>query len=582
MTKPAIILFWVLIFTASSFAQTIISEQAAKVARNVFYEKLSGSENQIPDIEEVVAFPSEKNVCLYIVNFVQKQGFVLVSADDRVYPVLAYSNESDFQTKNLPPNVNWWINGYVSQIEAVKRENIPSTPETHQAWAHYLSNDFVPQPLTLLLNPILPTKWDQGCYYNDSCPAATGGPCNRVYVGCVAVAMAQIMKYHGYPTTGQNSHSYYHVSYGTQKANFGATTYNYSSMPNTVSAANPEVARLLYHCGVSVEMNYGTSGSGASSADARTAFINYFKYSNSTISDYRDGYADTTWAKLLRIDLNQGRPIYYSGRSTASGGHAFVCDGFQGTANFHFNWGWSGGYNGYFNINNLKPGGNDFTQDQMIILVRPTSLGTFCSGTKTLTAPSDTFSDGSGIYFYTHGNNCRYLIQPTGATNISLHFKKFSTEPTYDYVQVYNGANTSAPLIGKFSGSSIPPVITSSGGSLYLRFITDQAVADEGWSAYYAMNSTALNENSNNPPSGFILPNPASDEFSLAFQHPFTGKFQLTLSDISGKTVFSTSFIKELPAFSENIPVQMLGKGVYLVHLFCNEFSVTEKLIITR
>jgi hypothetical protein len=89
------------------------------------------------------------------------------------------------------------------------------------------------------------------------------------------------MKYHSYPTTGSGSHSYSHPVYGTLSANFGATTYNWASMPNSLSDYDSDVANLLYHVGVSVDMDYAPDGSGAYPSSAAYALKTYFKYSDS-------------------------------------------------------------------------------------------------------------------------------------------------------------------------------------------------------------------------------------------------------------------------------------------------------------
>jgi len=170
--------------------------------------------------------------------------------------------------------------------------------------------------------------------------------------------MAQIMKFWSYPTTGSGFHSYNHSRYGTLSANFGSTTYDWSAMPNNVTSANNAVATLMYHCGVSVDMNYGvsaTGGSGAYHTDVVTALKTYFGYSSGVKRELRSSYSQSQWISLLKNELNAGRPIQYAGYGSG-GGHSFVCDGYDNNDFFHFNWGWGGSSDGYFSVNALNPG----------------------------------------------------------------------------------------------------------------------------------------------------------------------------------------------------------------------------------
>ena len=144
-----------------------------------------------------------------------------------------------------------------------------------------------------------------------------------------------------------------------QSADFGATTYNWASMPNSLNSNNISVATLLYHLGVSVDMQYSPSGSGAFSSDARDALVEYFGYSENAALLPKNSFPIETFKYKIKNELNLNRPVYYSGSSN-SGGHAFVCDGYQGDNHFHFNLGWSGYGNGYFYLSNV----NGFNQGQ--------------------------------------------------------------------------------------------------------------------------------------------------------------------------------------------------------------------------
>jgi len=109
----------------------------------------------------------------------------------------------------------------------------------------------------------------------------------------------------------------------------------------------------------------------------------------------------------------------------------------------------------------------------------------YCSGTTTLTSSSGSFTDGSGSNLYANNSDCSWLIQPPNASSISLSFSSFDTEFNYDGVIVYDGANNSSAILGQYSGVTIPPNVSSSGGSLYLEFLSDVALRSNGWSANY-------------------------------------------------------------------------------------------------
>ena len=197
-----------------------------------------------------------------------------------------------------------------------------------------------------IVGPLLVTTWDQIAPYNALCPSDPNArpDCNgRVLTGCVATAMAQIMKYHEHPPQGVGSHSYTHSTYGTLSANFGDATYQWSNMPPALTAeSSSDVATLMYHCGVAVEMDYGAEGS-SPTKDVPNALSTYFGYDQSIKHIYQSNYKSDDWYTILRTELDAGRPIYYSGDNGVDG-HAWVCDGYNSENHFHFNWGWGGDY----------------------------------------------------------------------------------------------------------------------------------------------------------------------------------------------------------------------------------------------
>lgn len=359
-----ITLFLALLFFAIFVnGKDVPSKTIEQVAKNFFYERVSlNTKTDISEISirETIPVYFQGDLVYYVVNMEDNIGFVIVSADDVTVPVLSYSFGNTYENEtDLPPGLIYWLGEYKKQIDYIKTNNIESEKYLEE-WQKYSQKVFSPAKGLTDVAPLTNgIAWGQGCYYNQDCPsdAAASSYCSHTPVGCVATAMCQIMKFWGHPATGFGSKTYT-SSYGTLSADFGATTYNWAAMPNSISTYNTQIAQICSHTGISVEMNYSASGSGAYSNKVATAFKNFFRYSTTAI--YRSRYysSDVLWKGYLTTDLDAGRPVYYSGTdSDGTSGHAFVCDGYQGTDYFHFNWGWNGYYNSYNYIDDLVPGG---------------------------------------------------------------------------------------------------------------------------------------------------------------------------------------------------------------------------------
>ena len=296
----------------------------------------------------------------YVFNHKNNGGFVIIAADDASYPILGYATTGRFTLDNAPPQLTGWLSGRATEISYIKQKKFAANADISRFWQQ-LKNPAAAARVAQgqAVGPLLTTKWNQAPYYNDLCP---GNGRQRAVTGCVATAMAQLMKYHNYPKTGQGYRTYISQNYGQLTANFGNTTYQWSAMPDSLTGPNLAVATLMYHCGVSMEMDYGlidakgNSTSGAYSEKAAEALTKYFGYAATTRLVRRSQYAsDAAWIALLKAELDAKRPMEYNGRGS-EGGHSFVCEGYDDNNLFYFNWGWGGKLNGYFSINNLNPG----------------------------------------------------------------------------------------------------------------------------------------------------------------------------------------------------------------------------------
>jgi hypothetical protein len=365
--KKTLLLLILCLILLPVFAMQVNSVEAQRLARS-WMSNFSTS-NSIAEVLPITN-PHQSNITDWYAVCFTEGGFILISAEDKAVPVLGYDQTGRFSITNIPGNIQDFFNGYHAEISYLR--NMPNLT-THPSWQAVRNGDFTEFLPNRPVSPLLQTTWDQNWPYNSLCPTDNQGPGNHVYAGCGATTMGQIMKFWAHPTQGIGSHSYTHATYGIQSANFGATTYNYASMPNSLwFTANTQISTLLYHCGVALNMDYSPDGSGAQVSAVRPAFINYFNFESTAQTVYKNSYTATNWDNVLKNELEAGRPIFYFGTDTSNGGHAWVCDGYQGTNYFHMNWGWSGANNGYFYCTNLNPSGYAFNTNQgAVIGLRP-------------------------------------------------------------------------------------------------------------------------------------------------------------------------------------------------------------------
>ncbi len=220
------------------------------------------------------------------------------------------------------------------------------------------------------VSPLLSTRWGEGCLYNANCPidTASHSTCLHTPAGSGAVAMAQIMKFYGYPVHGIGEHGYPHPKYGIQYANFSATTYNWNQMPDTLVSANSDLSTLMYHCGVAQDMNYGPESSVSLESALDTALIKYFGFPKTAVWKNQSAYSITNWVNMLKAELDASHPVLYSGSNyNGTKQRFFICDGYQGEDSFHFNWCSNGEGNGYYSLVSLKPDTINFAYSQRAI-----------------------------------------------------------------------------------------------------------------------------------------------------------------------------------------------------------------------
>ena len=451
--KRTLALFLISALAVSAWAERVSQDDAATVANNFMNAGTSQSGAMKAPAKRMVlkkAAQAEESQ-FYVYENADGEGWVMVAANDVVQPILAYSKTGQFNVNNQPSNVKVWLGGYNKQIKFAEENKVEATEEVKTAWRKLRTSPPVTAMGNVVVAPLIKTTWDQDDPYWKYCPKKGS---TNTYVGCVATAMAQVMNYWKWPDQGEGSYSYTSdMNSLSCSADFGSTTYDWANMvdhyttyysgSSTISVSTPTtaqkdaVATLMYHCGVAVEMDYGTSSQGGSGAQtiypnasqtnlkcAANALWNNFRYKKSTLKCYYRpggyGYSavnDATWLNLLKTELDAARPIMYAGADN-EGGHSFVCDGYDDQNYFHFNWGWSGYCDGYYTVNNMVPGtggsgaGNgSYNDDQDIIIgIIPdkpdvtitwsvqgiTSTTTQTAGTLVLPASSPSDCSGTG------------------------------------------------------------------------------------------------------------------------------------------------------------------------------------------
>ena len=329
-------------------------------------------------IHDTTSFPDRSgSVAMHVVQF-EGGGFVVLSADRRVSPVLAYSATNTFPVgSNVvgPVGVNVWLAEHMRRIEGVRagntrpRERVVelwdalALQSTHGSSSNAISSMDCGPVLISTVGPLMTTLWSQGCGYNLDTPSGCSSNCGHAQTGCVATAGAQVMRYFRYPTQ-----------------------YSWSSMPSTITgcsgtcssssdfvAGTAEVARLIGAVGGAVSMSYGCDASGAEFSKLQSALVNRFSYK----AQY-GGYDLNT----VKNEHLAGRPVLHDGFTDQScflfwcwangEGHAWVSDGYEhfttcsGSLDFlHMNWGWNGAYNGYYQ--NFNVDGYNFQYYNSII-----------------------------------------------------------------------------------------------------------------------------------------------------------------------------------------------------------------------
>ena len=422
--KRSLTILTCLLTSAMLFAQQRSESEALQVARK-FLQKQGVSPHlvnaEVPtNSSQRKSGPAKQSTgnAYYIFNDENNHRFIIVSGDERLYNILGYSDCTLFDASTAAPALLELLEGYEEEYESIVESGWKAKRKSGKV-------EFED------IQPILKTKWGQRKPFNDRCPInLKESTNNRSLSGCVATAMAQVMKHHSYPTKGQGYYSYATDFGTTLSEDFSSFQFDWNNMINEYTHSYTDeqaqaVADLMYACGVSVSMKYGEGSSGAYSSNIPYALINYFGYNPNTVFRKRNYYQDEEWKDFIMSDLRANLPVFYRGDRGGNGGHQFIIDGCDSDGMYHFDFGWNGDYNGYYHLDLSDTYPYYFPNEQaMINQVAPNLYGNHedVFYASTFISQKNSINIGETNTFNLFGGDCRstettYLETGTGFFN---------------------------------------------------------------------------------------------------------------------------------------------------------------------
>ena len=533
-----------------------MKEAAAKVLNNNVRRAASSSE-----LKEFKSFAKLK------IYGYDKGGFAIVTTDDRFDEVIGYSSSSF--NDNIPCGFRWWMEAAEKVMED---GNGQRTDKQHAARNRAGRTS---------ISPMMTTKWGQGRPFYDDCTFTNNGRTYQCATGCVATAMAQVMNYHRYPDRGNGSNSYtvtYNNSFTiTYSKDFSQSSYDWNNMLDDYSSYSWNnlkdehtiaVAKLMYDCGVSVNMKYSDiiTGSSAEMEKVESALEQFFLYRNTTNIYYR-ATCSSEWMDIIYNELKAGRPILYSGtRSLNENGHAFVIHGYDAsTEQVYVNWGWDGRFDGYYNIDMLNPDVYQFNSSQTMVIAVPETgqsyktydLGISASGNGSVSFKGDAIKNSTKTYTLDEGSSATLTFIPDDGYKIKsvsvngvdvtsqINFNEYTINRLYD--------NTTITVVFE----AIPPtyVLTIKATGNGIVTYGENSIRDK---TYYSFISGGSSVTLNIlPDNGYRIKkvtNNSTDVTSQIYNN------QYTISSINSRTEINVVF-EAIPTTNYNLTITASGNG---------------------
>lgn len=494
-----------LLFFAVTMDANPVTKQTAETVAGNFYTQQFKSSNPVLTLA-YTGLANNGQAAYYVFNINNNGGFIIVSAEDATHPIIGYSNKGQYIIPANNNNVAWWMNCRKQEIEYARTKSLAPSNTIKAEWTAYINNT----PLNThnvmsAVAPLVKSTWDQGWPYNYMCPGGS-------VTGCVATAMAQILRYWSYPSHGHGYSGYYEKqidgfanTYGYLAADYDSSNYNWAAMPYSDSTASAGIAKVMYDCGVSVDMDYSPGGSGAwvVTGDypvcSQNSYVKYFGYNRYTIKGvYESNYTYANWISLIENELNNSRPVQYVGNdSINNAGHTWVCDGYDVNNNFDMNWGWSGYDDGYYSPTALDAIGYSFNWwNEAVIGIEPPQVSAYFSASATYGCSNLTvnFYDSSISLSPITGYKWLFPGGTPSTSAIANPSVVYKTPGTYDVTEIISngsGADTAIrqayisvadtaipPLVQNFQSATFPPagwVINNPHGYSYTWQLTNNA-----------------------------------------------------------------------------------------------------------
>ena len=576
MKSVIILVLGSFLFAIGLHAQTLqISEQEIKTVANSYLKGCHPTDQC--EVKEIVSLQDQSgNNILYEAITDNGRG-VLFSGHKGCYPILAdyclSQNSSllrEFNSNTIPCNIKEFIDCYIEQLNDAFKSNDEKQYFSDE-WNGLATGDsnlfarFYSVGDSLIL-----TRWGQSSPYNYYTPSVNG--CDHALVGCVAVAMGQVMNYWKYP-----------VLVWSQRSQF-----NWCDMAESLDSHSPRfteerdaVAFLLSICADSVDMDYGCNSSGAYMSNARDALVNKFYFSQDAELRRKLFYSDQAWIDMLKNNIDNGYPIIYAANRYESffnwPGHAFVCDGYSGNR-FHINWGWYGRYNGFYRLDYLQPKPDTCYRfnHEAIVDIHPRSTADFCNVSLSLEA-------FYGIYFANNGmiTELPYNITPQTMTSLTsaspaspaawrtIPAGATATYQAHEEIVLQDGFTVEAGA--EFTAEIVPcPNCESSRGG------TGSADGTEGEEYREITVPASRAAEQTQQPVADLYPNPTSGEVTVGVE----GEVQsIVILNVMGQPVGGWG-LRAMSPGSVTLDVSPLPAGTYLVRIHTPLGTATKKLLV--
>ena len=548
------------------YGQQISRQEAIKAAVNAMNYQIGRQQLSETTVDTVFAKTSNGYTLLYEVHF--RTGVtVLLSGNKSCIPILGYilPEKGDDSTdgilnhyNELPDGLRFFVDLYMAQVEYCFQNEVPDTYK--KDWNDLQQYDANKSGNTRSVSPLISTKWGQsdancGSLYAYNYYAPGCGSVTHCMAGCAAVAMGQILKKWNHP----------------QENYYKCHLYDWSNMPNELRAPQNsnypqqkhEIAQLLRDCGQSLNTTYCNSACTDLSSSASPGYVHNaldsFDYKSTNLR-YKSSYNDTAWMDSLKVDLDNGCPIFYAGyTSDYKYGHAFVCDGYDNSNKFHFNWGWNGNSNGYYTLNSLNPSTHNYSTDQCAVFhIQPRNCWK-----EIVMQCNKTFANGTSKTYYANQviSNNGYVFN----VNVGAQVHMYGGD-----IQLTDGFYAA-------EGSDFEAVIAPcSGRAEQQSQVLDNTPPLYEYNRMPQQDSSGTSISELNSLHGLkIHPNPVSGILNIELMDTESSVAQITVFDLLGRIMLKKENLSQ-----PELDVSALSRGMYILQVCTSDGkSLTSKFV---